>query len=90
MLKLFQRLSVPCSSHFWAERLAQYVSHSWNLSRYVGKAHNAAKPCKPKLKVPISPYLAVKNSVIRTENTERKKNCANYEYISFLPYQRYV
>jgi hypothetical protein len=48
------------------------IHQSWNGSRYVGTTHNAAKPCKPKLHMPISPYLALKRSFIRTkENTKR-------------------
>jgi hypothetical protein len=43
-----------------AEGKCSPIYQSWNGSRYVGTTHNAAKPCKPKLHIPISPYLGVK------------------------------
>lgn len=58
-----------------AEGRCSPLCQSWNGSRYVGTTCNAAKPCKPKLQVPTSLYPAVKDSVIRAENTERKKWC---------------
>jgi hypothetical protein len=55
-----------------AEGRCSPICQSWNGSRYVGTTHNAAKPCKPKLKLPISVYLAVKDSIIGTENRKKK------------------